>query len=61
MKADSLTKVGVSKEIRDNIFHHNPNMINARKWKEVEEECESCFVLFPAVAPVVDLFWLECE
>ena len=61
MKADSLTKVGVSKEIRDNIFHHNPNMINARKWKEVEEECESSFVLFPAVAPVVDLFWLECE
>ena len=38
MKADALTKVGVSKVIRDAIFYHNPDMSDARKLKRQREQ-----------------------
>ena len=58
MKADSLTKIGVTREIRDNIFFHNPHMVNARKLK-VEEETEVYYVTCPMVMPQADLEWLN--
>ena len=38
MKADGFTKNSVSKAIRDNIFWHNPDMVNPRKLKKDAEE-----------------------
>ena len=59
MKADSLTKIGVAKEVRDNIFYHNPNMVNSRKWKEVEAEAENFFVV--SCVSFADLTWLDSD
>ncbi len=48
MKADTLTKINVSKEIRDNIFYHNPSMFNARKASKIASETD-CNLMFPYV------------
>ena len=58
MKADTLTKIGVSKEIRDNIFFHNPDMVNTRKSQAYDNDVSN-FLVFPSVVPVADFGWLE--
>lgn len=45
MKADTLTKLNVSGDIRKNLFYHNPDMKNARKQAPDCEEQEQLLVL----------------
>ena len=59
MKADSLTKIGVSQEIRDNIFHHNPNMINVRKVKVENGTDSDIYFVLGFSEPSADLEWLQ--
>ena len=62
-KADVLTKSGVTREIRDHVFHHNPQMRRKKQTKAAEEtETEVMFTPSGAVCSFLSVTeYLERE